>query len=210
MAVLLCLVSSLAGCEMIGFISYIFAGPPTKTIEAQYDDMEGRTVAVLVSLDTDMSYLNPGADEALSRDIAGRLDEMIDKARVVNPRVIMEFKEANRDWEVIGFSRIAKALHAERLVVVELLDYQSHDPGNRHVWKGAAVARVGIVEADGDDPDNFVNQYNVNVRYPGDSFVGAIEPEEEQIMRDGLSYELAVGVVRLFHKHNVYINEVDK
>lgn len=63
-------------------------------------------------------------------------------------------------------AEIAKALGVDRLVVVEVLEFRFHEPGNQYVWDGLASGTLGVYERGGPIPDEFAFRKQVNVAFP--------------------------------------------
>ncbi|MHC4949199.1 MAG: hypothetical protein ACYTG1_13240, partial [Planctomycetota bacterium] len=59
---------------------------------AEYDGLQDRSVAVLVQADLATLYEHPGLIQAISNNVAGRIQEHVAGARVVDPRLVVDWQ----------------------------------------------------------------------------------------------------------------------
>ena len=98
------------------------------------------------------------------------------------------------------YSKLIEALDVDRLIIIDLIDYRTHEPGNRHIWQGVISANVGVVERKSLDPDSFAYYQNVSAVFPEDIAVGVVNASDEQIQL-GMLTLFSKNTVNLFHKH---------
>jgi hypothetical protein len=61
---------------------------------------------------------------------------------------------------------IANLLGVERLVVIEIVDYRLHEPGNQYVWDGAVAGVVSVYESDSSLPNDPVFEKALSISFP--------------------------------------------
>ena len=199
-------VPMLAGCELAGFTAHgLFGGPKSRKVEARYRDLEGRSVAVMVAADSHLVYLYPRAASAITRVTSRQINEHVPEARVKSPYEVIDYKRANGHWYALPYSELLEALGVERLVLIDLLEYRTREPGNRYVFQGVATGNVLVIAADGEDPDNAEFEDVVQVEFPDHgSKVGTVEGHiDEEAVQVGLVQLFGRQVARLFHDHRI-------
>ncbi|TVQ64308.1 MAG: hypothetical protein EA379_01905 [Phycisphaerales bacterium] len=163
-----------AGCEIAGLASVMvesYKRSSTRLVPAEYRGLEGKNFAVIVSADRVIQSDNPNLVSRMQVAISERLREHAGGAGYVPPDIMLAYLGANPRWAAKPFGDIAEELGVERLIIVELLDFRLHEPGNPHIWNGAAAATVGVIEADGPLPDEFLFRSQQRVMFPdGDGY----------------------------------------
>lgn len=205
--VLLLTLVMLCGCQLLGWAAHGVSGGVTKqNVKAQYLGLENKTVAVIVAADDFTLFRYPNAAFMICRATSARISDEIPGTRVVDPKQIIKFQQDNPYWNTLLLSDLEKKLGVDRLVYVDLVEYETHEAGNQHVGQGKIVGNVGVLEADasqrGLDPDQFAFNAAVQSLYPEKHGFGVIEADMQ-------SLELAVvsifsrDTVRLFRDHVV-------
>ncbi len=198
---LVTLAVGLAGCELISFASFIAVGDnPTQKVHAQYKEMENKRFAVLVAADEYTLYQSPEAASAICQAVTRQLATNIPSARPVDPRQVIAFQEQNPYWTTSPYGPLLKRLNVDRLIIIDLVQYNMHDKGNSHVWRGVAVANVSVAEAEADDPNNLTFSTTVKTVYPPDTSIGVLQAEESSF-RMGLLGQFTTTVANLFSDH---------
>lgn len=180
LSLLIALFAGVGGCELFGWAANGIAGgdphaPPPLDVKVEYTGLHKHTVAVLVDADQAILFNNPLAQYEVCAAISQRLAGDAKDVRVVNPRQVVDYQNRNIYWNTARYSDLAKKLGADRLVIVDLLDYRFHEPGNVNIWRAVASANVGVAETDGAHPDDLAYSSTVAVAYPPDKPQGIIE-----------------------------------
>ena len=193
------------GCAVAGVVADRVAGGERRVkVEADYRDLEDRSVAVLVAADGAMLYHSPQARERVIRQTSAGVAEHVSGTTLANPRQIVEFQNTNPYWATVPAGRLLEVLDVERLVLIDLVEYRTHDPGNRHIWRGRITGNVAVHAADVSDPDNPDYYGTVTVNYPEDDQIGVVDPDTDtQTIELAMVKVFARDVVRLFHDHEV-------
>ncbi len=103
-------------------------------------------------------------------------------------------------WPAMPPGDVAKMLGVERLIMIELYEYQLHEPGNRYVWDGVAAGAVTVYEADSGIPDDPIFEQAIRVSFPdGTGYM------ESDIAQSGVTSELSRRFINrsawLFYDH---------
>ncbi|MEX0655426.1 MAG: hypothetical protein WD534_01865 [Phycisphaeraceae bacterium] len=198
------LLVSLLGCGPVGWMAHSVSGGQKRVpVPAEYEGLEGQRVAVLVAVDEYTLHQHRQAPLLICRSVSSQLAEHVPGTALVNPRDVMAFQHENPYWATDRYGHVIEALDVDRLVVVDLMDYRLHEPGNRHVWQGLLSATVLVTAADARDPDQPAYSASVRVRFPEQTELGSVNAEAQTI-EAGMIERFSVAVGRLFHDHEVW------
>lgn len=194
--------TQLGGCVVASFFggmaeSYRKTGK--RTVEAQYPEMAGKRVAVVVAADRVVQAEHPALLARLTSGISGRLASGA-SAKPIPPTVVLRYLYNHPRWPAKPYSEIAAALGAETLLVVDLYEFRLHEPGNAWLWDGRASATVGVVEASGALPDDFSLSHEISVKFPDSSGYGKTDYTEIQVL-SALTKRLIDRASWLFYDH---------
>ncbi|MFA9479048.1 hypothetical protein ACERK3_12215 [Phycisphaerales bacterium AB-hyl4] len=195
---------SLAGCGPLGWVAHGVAGGQKRVkIKADYTGLENQRVAVLVDVDEYTLHQHRQAPMLISREISTEIAEHVVGVQLVNPRDVISFQHDNPYWSTGRYTEIFEKLDVDRLVIVDLMDYRLHEPGNMHIYQGLLSGTVMVVEADARDPDQPRYSTTVRVEYPENSTIGAVSTNPGAIQGELITrFGLETG--RLFHDHEVW------
>lgn len=173
------LYSSFAGgCAIVGMGGAMidsYRRQSTRTIEAEYLGLQGQRWAVVVSANRIIQSDYPQVVPYLSSKITERLLEQQDQLAAtgyIPAETVLAFQYENPRWVAMPRGELARQLGVDRLIMVELLEYRLHDPGNQYLWAGVATGTLGIIEADSPVPDEFAFERAIQVSFPDKSSFG--------------------------------------
>lgn len=173
-------------------------------VKGQYLDLANRSVAVVVSMSDYAEFNHPTAKAMITEEMVRRIQTNVPGVTLTSPREVLKWQRDNPYWATRPASMLIKQLKVERLVLVEIGEYRTHEPGDKHILRGVISASVNIVEAEADDPDNFGASFTKNVMYPepGESKIGRVGDDEALIeARTQIRFsETAAG---LFYDHQI-------
>lgn len=205
-AVCLLLVLSMltaAGCNIAAWAAHGAAGGKrTYHVKAQYLGLENQRVAVMVAADEYTLFQAPGAPLKVSRAVSSRIAANVPGVTVVPPRDVMKFQQENPYWTAVPYGELVAKLDVDRIVLIDLIEYRTHEPGNAHVWQGMATGEIGVVEAEAEDPDNFAFATTVRAQFPEQSAIGMLNTDNETVEL-GLLVTFARDAGGLFFDHEV-------
>ncbi|RMD64601.1 MAG: hypothetical protein D6824_03765 [Planctomycetota bacterium] len=190
------------GCaiaSLVGGMAESYRRTSKRTVEAEYPDLAGKRVAVVIAADRVVQAEQPGLLAHLTNAVASRLAANAG-ALVVPPAATLGYLYNHPRWPALPYSELAKALNAEALVVVDLYEYRLHEPGNVWLWEGRASANVGVVDTTGPLPDDFAFSKDVAVKFPDQSGYSRNDLSETQV-RSVLTKRLVDRITWLFYDH---------
>ena len=192
-----CLLAS--GCGTGGKV-----GQTVTDVKGQYADLTNRSVAVVVSMSDHAEFNHPNARKMITEQMVRRIQANVPGVILTSPSEVLAWQKDNPYWSTRPPSSLVKQLKVERLVLVEIGQYRTHEPGDKHVLRGVISASINVVEAEAADPDNFSASFTKDVMYPepGESKVGRVGDSEGLIeTRTQIRFcETAAG---LFYDHQI-------
>lgn len=169
-------------------------------VQAEYDGLDGKSYAVVVSGDRSIASEHPGVMDRLTDRINTMIAEGTTASGHVPTTTILAALYNNPQWQAISRGDLGQRLGVERLVVVELNEYRLHESGNQYTWEGAASAVVEVYEIDGGDPDLPLFEHSIRVTYPDE--LGILREQlPESLVTSVLSDRMADRVAWLFFDH---------
>lgn len=203
---LLLFLGLLTGCNIVAFAGLAaenYKRSSTHAIDAEYDEMRGKSFAVIVTGDRVLQGSNP----TLYTRMCSRITERLVENRAINgvtgfvpPLAIAEFQITHPNWVAWGYDRLAKELEVDRLIVVEMYEYRLTEMGNQYLWDAMAAGRVGVVEAEGYNPGEFVYRKDVQVHFPDKQGAGPDDLKMDQV-QGNIDKRFVDRVSWLFYKH---------
>lgn len=190
------------GCAVFGIAAVAgkaISETGTRTIEAQYTGLEGKSFAVVIAADRAIQAEAPGLVEFLTIKITQRLHDHAQASAFVPPADVLEYLFRNPGWPAKPLDELAKELGVERLVYLDVYEYRLHEPGNAYEWDGVAAGRAAVVEA-----ESALGVYAfdrlIRVRFPGKSGFDR-DKLSRQIVNTGLAQRFIDRASWLFYTH---------
>ncbi|MFZ9914796.1 MAG: hypothetical protein ACO3IB_05585 [Phycisphaerales bacterium] len=169
-------------------------------VPAAYDGLEKRTCAVVVNADYATLVEHPEVVGNITANVSVRIRQYVKEAAVLPPGEVLQWQYRTPQWRTMPHGEIARELGVERLVFIDLYEYRLNPLGNSYLWDGAAGANIGVIEADGLAPDEFVYTTSIVVRFPNKEGIGRESARREDIER-GLLTLFVQKTSWLFYRH---------
>ena len=171
-------------------------------VPAEYVGLQNKSVAVMVAADGLLTYNYPQAAEQICRVVTGKIAANVPGVTATIPDQVMAYQKANPYWQNVRYGELVEKMGVDNIVLIDLVEYRTHEPGNAHLWQGIITANVGVIDAAAQDPDNFVYYNTVQVRFPEKSTVGVVDSDDESIQL-GMLLLFARDAGGLFYDHQV-------
>lgn len=198
-----CLFFASSGCQLVGLVGAMADSAHrqgTTTYPADYDGLEGHAYAVVVSADRMIEADHPGITARLTQIIDRDLHANAGATAHIPPDRLISYLYANPSWQALPRGELGDRLGVDRLVVVELVEYRLHEPGNRYTWNGVASGIVEVYETDSALPDDPMYEHSIAVRFPDKE--GMLEEElPRNVVTSELSRRFGQRVAWLFFTH---------
>lgn len=202
MGLLLCLCLLMTGCQLGGWVVYTLNGTQKEKIPAQYDDLKNQRFAVLVSADANTLYQSPEATRSICTAVTRELADKVAGSKPLNPKQVIQFQDETPYWTTVPYNRLLKQLDVDRLVIIDVVQYNIHEKGNASVFKGTAIANVSVAKSS--DEDLLAFSKVVKATYPVGSELGLLKTEtDEQTFRLALLLNLSQTIGRMFYEYEI-------
>lgn len=196
--------TTLCGCQLVGVIAENYRQTQTKTVRAESLALDGKSFAVIVTADRGIHAQFPLLAESLGAKITERLANPANSPRaagyIPTPDVV-RYVSDNPTWAMKDKADLAKALGGvERLIIVEILEYRLHAPGNPYVWDGVGSAAVSVYDPASASPEMPIFERTITVRFPDQQGLG---PEEmpATLVNSALMLRVVDRASWLFYSH---------
>lgn len=195
-----------AGCQAValaGVMADTFEKTGTKTVYPEYERLHGKTFAVVIAAERVMQGNDPRAVTRITNAITRKLVQNKDlhgAAGFVPGTKVMELQYSKPRWSTWSYGKLADEFGVDRLIVIDLQEYRLSEPGNAYLWSGAVVGKVGVVEADEINPDEFVFTKEIRVTFPDESGVTTSAINRATVSAN-LEERFSDRVAWLFFKH---------
>ncbi len=178
------LASSLSGCAvgyLIGGMASSAEREGSSTIEAQYTGLEGKTYAVVAWADraTQMQY--PALIPSLIQRVDLKLAAEANASGHVPGDEVTQYLANHPQWVAWPRSRLADELDVDRIVLIEINEFRTNEPGNEHLWDGLAWATVSVVERSTTGSDAEAFRKEIRVRFPDARGYGPAEIDRNTV-----------------------------
>jgi hypothetical protein len=151
---------------------------------AKYSGLDNRSVAVIVQTDYSTLFEHPGLVTTVTGGVTARIGKWGNNVQVLDPQQVLNWQYRTPQWAALPFGEICAQLNVDRVVFIDILEYRLHPPGNRYLWDGEAVARVGVIVS----------------RFPNMEGLG-IESADRSQIETGLLSDFVKRNAWLFHLH---------
>ena len=162
-----------SGCNIVGFIGTVYTEATPKRVDAQYEGLDGQKFALVVYADRAIMADFPGVTDQLTNTINETLRAELPsegaegrETQYVPPLTLLSWLANHPRWRVMMPDELGEELGVDRLVLVELYNFQLNDPGNRYLWKGEAVGNIRVYELNSALPNDPMFDRNVAVKFP--------------------------------------------
>jgi hypothetical protein len=186
------------GCQATAFRDG--SGGSTTSVKAAYRGLENRSVAVLVRRAD--PTVRPLLGYELGASVSLRLQDRVPGISVVSADHVRAYQQRNPQWARQPYTQIARALKADRLVVVLVEKYRLQDDQQLR-WHGRVQAQIDIIEVGAKKPEQVAAQFDILTLYPQTPRALAVI-HNEQSLRLATGQEFSIKVVNHFHDHAVW------
>jgi len=162
---------------------------------AEFDGLKGQRVVVVCRPPSSNEYRHAGASRAVSQRVSELLVDNVRNIDVVNPREVDNWLD-ECDWG--DFKELARAVHAEKVVYVELNDFDLFK--GKTLYQGRADVTVMVYDMKNHrrlEWDRHLGQ----ILFPTNSGIPAQDKPEQQFEREFVGI-VATRIAEEFYKHD--------
>lgn len=166
----------LSGCaigKLAGGMAESYKRTSTRTVEAEYTGLEGKSFAVVVAAHRAVRTEFPNVVNDLTHRITERLREHAGASGYIPARRVLAYQYDNPRWVALHPAELRQALDdVDRLIYVDLQEFTLTERGNPYLWAGVASGLVGVLAKDAPIPEEYTFTRDVSVTYPDKSGLG--------------------------------------
>jgi len=205
MMLVLCLTAG--GCAGGGFLGNAVGGGTKKVeVKARYHGLEGKRIAVLVAANDYLLYQHPTAAQSVCVAVTNRLAANLPTVTVMPPQQVRDFQATNPFWTTMSYTDLMEKLAVDRVVMIDLSEYRTNEPGNAHVWQGFISAEVGVIESENTANETMVFREPITARYPERIEIGVLESDQQTIELGMLAF-FSRDAAGLFYDHTIEVKK---
>lgn len=195
--------SLLGGCNILGYFGYLIAPEgPTKKVEAEFDGLEGHSVAVVIYSDQKVQFEHPWAASELSHTITEELREQVKHITVLDPKRVLKYQAEHVRWDTIEKTSLGKDLDVDFVLYVTLIEFATRQPGAMHLYQGHIVAEASIWDVSQPERQGRVWYAGDLAATHPDTPVGQLSQDDREI-RYNVERLFAEKLAKKFYKHKV-------
>jgi hypothetical protein len=89
-------------------------------VPAEYDGLDGKTVAVVVQADYATLVEHPLVVENVTKNVAARIARNVPKTSVLAPIQVLEWQYRTPQWRALPYGEVARELGVDRLISISM------------------------------------------------------------------------------------------
>ncbi len=195
-----------AGCDAGNWLMYVFAPPiPMKTIEAEFGDLPGKTVAVVIFAGPEIQLDYNMAQLELTDEVSAELRRNVSNVKVVDARRVIRYQAENPRWDATPPEKLCKVFGSDYVMLISLMEFSTREPGSIHLARGRITAEVNLYKAErssASDENPVWRTGPLYIIHPEESPLG-IPIENDWAVRIPTEKLFATKLVKKFYKHKV-------
>ncbi len=182
------------GCgAMLATGMYVIQGG--NMVPAEFDELQDQRVVVVCRPPSSNEYRHAGASRAVSQRVSELLVDNVKNIDVVSPRDVDDWLDKS-DWG--DFKELAKAVHADKVVYIELNDFELFK--GTTLYQGHADVSATIYDMK-NNSKLLWDRHLGEILYPTNSGIPAQDKPEKQFEREFVNI-IATRVAEHFYKHD--------
>ena len=197
---------ALGGCGELGYIfGALFPPEVVEEVKADYPDLPGHTVAVVVRVPDEVHYTHPTAPLEISAIISQQLCATVENVNTVNPYRIDKLQREDLAWDTLPMTELADKLGADYVLFISVLELSTREPGSQNLYRGKITAECTLYDGHAAEADAQVWYCSrIASRFPEDGQFSTGD-SDEPIRLETISH-LAQKLAKKFYDHEIQID----
>ena len=146
-AMLLCI----GGCNLLEWPTYVLFGQHSQKVKAEYTGLAGKSTAIIISDSLGLDFEYPSARANLALAISELIKKNVKDASFVNYETINAYQQKHLDWAMMPMDRLSNEFNAERIMYLDLYEFNMTEENSVQLLRGRIRAAVRIYETDGEE-----------------------------------------------------------
>lgn len=203
-AAVLAMALVVGGCNALGYLGYLVAPDNSeRTVEPEFKDLPGTKVAVVVFADQNVLYEYQSVPFEIASGIGYELSKNVQKVQIVDSQRVLKYQAENLEWDSQDRTAIGKALGADYVLHVSLVEFTTSEPGSINLYRGRVTAEVKLYKVSMPEREACVKSWeNIRVSFPEQEVVGQMN-EDDRGIRLATEKVFADVIAKKFYKHKV-------
>jgi hypothetical protein len=195
------------GCSGLRYWSYVFFGDSgRKKVDAEFEDLENKRVAVVIFLDQSVYFEHPQVDLRIALALRGELTKNVPGVRVVDPRSVIAYQESDLNWAALPKTELARKFNADYVLMVNIPEFSTSEPGTARLFRGNAVASPALYKAGVPEDESCVwYEDAIRVTWPKES-QGEYGRSDAKVKSETIA-RLADRLAKFFYDHEVPVEQ---
>jgi hypothetical protein len=160
-----------SGCGFFRGAVLLWGKEPTRKVPAEYADLAGRPTAVLVWAEDYTRFEYPNVQFELAEFVRVAVEGRVRGATFVPSREVDSFIRSNPDWDRLPPGQVGQRLGADRVILLELTEYTTREPGSAYLYRGHISANVKVYDTAAPEAEP-VYKTTLESVYPPETFAG--------------------------------------
>jgi hypothetical protein len=188
------------GCKMAALPWLMWGEEPTRKVTAEYPYLDGKRICVLIWTDSNTLFEYPYVRLELSEHVQTAMKPNIARVSFIPNRDVVDYQQANPDWDREDPTAIGARFRAERVMLIELTHYTTREPDSPHLLRGLIASNVKVYDAETSNTQPLFST-TIESIYPegGPASWGT----DESDVRRATMEDFAIKLARKFHDHRV-------
>jgi len=168
-----------------------------RMVDAKYDGLKEKKVAVVCVADHSL-YAPGSAASMLARQVEQLIKTKVKDVQVVDQQTVRDWID-HHDWDRLDYRDVGEGLGVDRLVAIELEDFNLHNGAT--FYKGTCDMRASVYDME-NSGEEIVIADSLPVQYPRVSSVAITDTTESQFRKRFVSV-IAHNVAKNFYRYDV-------
>ena len=194
-----------SGCPMSRWLAYVALGGKDKKVQAEFAELSGKSVVVVVYVDKGVQYEYPNVCLTVSATVAEELRKNVEPSEVIDPRRVVKYQDANIYWDEMDKTALGKHFGADYVLLLALVEFNTREPGSMNLYRGRITAEPSVYKVSLPERQARVwRGETIRVVYPEHDPAGQLR-ENDRAIRVKTEHLFADRLVKKFYDHKVPI-----
>lgn len=134
------------GCNLAALPFLLWGEEKTRDVPAAYPYLQDKDVLVLVWAETATLFEYPHLRYELNDHIAQALESRVKGVECIAPKRVAAMQDSEPEWDKRHPSFWGQRFQADRVLLVEVLEAGTREPGATHLYRGRIVANAAVYD----------------------------------------------------------------
>lgn len=194
------------GCGAMKYFTYLATPEPAgKKVAAEFSELAGHRVAIVIFTDERVQYEYPRARLTLGSVIRAELIARLKEVSVTDPVKVCRFQDEHTHWDTMAKSELARQFGVDYILFISLMEYSTREVGSLDLYRGRIAAECSVYRAGMSDNEGRAWRCDrIAVAYPKADPSG-VPGDSDRTVREAAEQMLADALVKKFYDHKVPI-----